>query len=331
MFFTFIIIVGLNDYFRKSNFFSEILMAVNHSTLRCAPLFICWTMLMIFGCKNFKSRKNEKNFLDYVDSFNFPGVYFTIMNVAFYNMTRLMIENKYWISSIPFFSKESKVVVSSINSKTPLNTITYKSKAGQDFHCALINGFIKTMKDFIRNTDLEWYVRTTDDVYIDMQNFAKMMRDLTAQYNPLEDSVVKGHRCVFYLHGGSGWIMSRKAVENALKSLKIIALNSESGDDVIAGELFNKMKQTHTHSTAFLGSPIHPDFDEFVYNKNWDDLKVDCSKQENMLSRIQDVAVWHAGTKSMHIVTNGYQVLRSVPPNIYGFVYKDGQMGFCKK
>ena len=285
-------------------------------------LFVCYLFIVLISTGNI-------NLIYEISEISFSGVYFAPIVVSEHNLTRIGTEYKVWGNNIKFFSKESvfiPVATFSLNKTFPKTVVYSPLKKTKKVH-RLIYGFKEAMLDFYHNSTLDWFFRLTDDVYVNMNNFATFINNLEDKYNPKEQAIIKGHLCATYLHGGSGWIMSRRGVELVLNVWNEVEL-PEAPDDVIAPKLWEKagLDTRQMHSEQFLGSRTNDDYLVIGDSKIGKQLP---SCGSNMMSRISKLAVWHAGSNSMSIVVHGDEIMRKVPNNVYYNLFDDGTIGFC--
>ena len=68
---------------------------------------------------------------------------------------------------------------------------------------------------FIQNSNVGWLARIVDDTWVNVDKIANMLNVLNNEYDPFKDIAIKGS-CIDYhpfIHGGSGYVISRKACE----------------------------------------------------------------------------------------------------------------------
>ena len=272
----------------------------------------------------------ESNIIDYKND-NFSGVYFATLVVNPQNLTRFFTTYKSWGCSIQFYSNESIFVPISTRKiiKWKRKQITYYLNGNMKFSSNLILGYKEGMLDFISNTSLKWFFRLTDDVYVNIHNFANFIQNLENEYNPLHDKVIKGQLCNgIFLHGGSGWIMSRKAVEEVLKIWDEVPIDPNLADDVFAPKLWKKagIDILDTNSKDFLGSPIdYPDIN-YLENHQWSYFRK-CPTTPHF--HLKEISVWHAGSQSMSIVVHGNELMDEMPNLLSGIINQNGKLSLC--
>lgn len=94
---------------------------------------------------------------------------------------------------------------------------------------------ISACKYFIENTSYDYLWVGTDDLFFDIEAIDPMLADLNSKFDTSRDIVLKGHNIqikeVFFLQGGSGWIVSRAGAlaisEVGKKWIKNIKLNDD--------------------------------------------------------------------------------------------------------
>ncbi|OHS98681.1 hypothetical protein TRFO_34867 [Tritrichomonas foetus] len=190
--------------------------------------------------------------------------------------------------------------------------------------------FVSAVEDFLNNTKLNWIYRTTEDCLVDVDQLDRYMEYLTTNFSP-DDIVIRGHAVQFcqaknincmFIHGGSGWIMSREACKCFMKNIDKLWEYHNSipnlGDDVVLGYFaklanlsFNDIDDHH-----FLGSPYN-DFEiEVVTNRTWHVLPSCVAERETMLP-IRKIVFWHSGRIDNYPISIGVDAKKVYPNNIY--------------
>lgn len=186
--------------------------------------------------------------------------------------------------------------------------------------------------EFYERTNYDWYVRTTYDVYIHALNFAKMMKRLWAKHDPQKDPVFIGQmmtdnkNIAKYIHGGTGWIMSREAVRRYLNEEEYMQaeyLKSAHGDDVGIVKMLQVLNKTHQecHTTQFVGPPLPSDaWEKLLASKatNWDFLR-ECapSSWRNFPVPVKNIAFIHNGNKRNYVSAIGKDLIENAPSDVY--------------
>lgn len=188
--------------------------------------------------------------------------------------------------------------------------------------------FNAAVDDFLHNTNFQWLYRTTEDCLVDIDLFNKYMEKLASKYSPLVP-VLKGHAVLyssklFFVHGGSGWIMSRRAAQIYYDHLQQLQIqynsNPTSGDDVLFGwfaSSFLNLSFQDIDDPYFLGSP-YKDFEvNIVRNQKWEKLP-NCTRSKIDLMRpIKEIIFWHSGRRDNYPMNIGIKAKDVYPPNVY--------------
>ncbi|EAY15202.1 hypothetical protein TVAG_201960 [Trichomonas vaginalis G3] len=273
----------------------------------------------------------------YIQNSDKCKLYMFLLNGNPQNMIRVKVGYEYWARDFAKMFKNSMLRVgSALDLDVELDYQYNIPWNGSIIHFQnFLHMFIQSLYDFYYSTDLDWYARTTDDCLVDIRKLPQMMSELESEYDPRKDIVVKGHliqspvivkgRNFAYLHGGSGWIMSRAAVHEFLLHEKeyVDEYYSEyaKGDDVITFQMMNKMhlKPNQINSYRFLGPPL---LDESVDNleyKWYENIKV-CSDHSlsylNPNTYLKDVVFWHAGRNDMVTTRKGFRYLSEIPSEL---------------
>ncbi|OHS96049.1 hypothetical protein TRFO_10235 [Tritrichomonas foetus] len=184
--------------------------------------------------------------------------------------------------------------------------------------------------DFYENSNASWYVRTTYDCLVHLERFYDYMDNLSKKYDPNKDVVFKGkvvskHVPKYtYIHGGSGWIMSRAAVKKYLdleQTMKTLYENAGHGDDVniVNFPKLLKMDLDEVDDGAFLGSPLKDEEYNATRNFDFSGIKRKCRftnvKAQNPVPASK-IIFFHNGRKKDYVFTIGKKMLDMAPPNI---------------
>ena len=210
----------------------------------------------------------------------------------------------------------------------PKTTLVYQPPIKSSSQNGLLFAFRAGMRDFINNTNLRWFARVVDDEYVDLPNLATLINDLESKFDPLKVPIIKGHYCTFFLHGGSGWLLSRKSVEMILDIWNTIPVDFSRSDDHHAMYYFEaiNVSREEMQSPRFLSSYLKSDPYYHMLN-NWTDIN-SCPLYQT-LNNMSDVAFWHACDGKNHILDHGYELMRTMPKFVHG-EFVNGPVGFCK-
>jgi hypothetical protein len=184
---------------------------------------------------------------------------------------------------------------------------------------------------FMANTTARWFIRTTEDAFVHLKRLPLMIRELESLYDPLNDFVFHGQSVplgdgVVFVHGGSGWIMSRFACEfyrNNRTYIETHVQDSGSGDDVMPTFLcgLRHMTWREMESPRWIGSPLDDEANQRLVDGNYSDLWV-CPSVAFQLDRdrpgraVRDLVVWHSGRLEMVVVLAGYRVAAEAPSDV---------------
>ena len=197
-----------------------------------------------------------------------------------------------------------------------------------------IFGFVETLLHFCTEPTKRWYIRTTEDAFIDISRLQSYIDDLEQKYDPLNDFVMKGQLCkpdfdYSFLHGGSGWIMSRKAACEVNKEMNSL-LNSfflgQSGDDTITHiiqESFSLSDQ-EMDSNAFLGTKLSNHSVEMLKSNNFSQIPkcreyfyLKYNDPSSKMLQLNQVIFWHSGRPDNFPMYEAYEILNRIPDNIH--------------
>ena len=265
---------------------------------------------------------------------NFSPTYFCVIQVSRYNITRLDTEYSSWLRYIKYTNKNSVLkIYTTIKNKKYKPLLFSYGDSGYSQIFSLVFAFIDALRDFLHKTNLPWFLRTTDDVFIYFPNFAKLINLLEKKYDPYKDKVIKGHLCSnHYLHGGPGWLLSRAAAEklyDKFTKFPITKVEGVIGDDVFLPGYFKTLNISleQWNSRAFLASPFSNETRDRFINHNFDNLP-EC--KANLMVRMKDVAVWHSGAQTLYQLLYGNEYMKIMPFNLYGSANNQGKLELCQ-
>jgi hypothetical protein len=182
---------------------------------------------------------------------------------------------------------------------------------------------------FLETTWLPWFVRTSYDVWCHFGNLRKLLCDFNSKYDPSRPVVIKGEafrndNTYTWIHGGPGWIMSRRAVEKYIQHEDWMRqLNAQIivGDDVTIADFAHRLNLTFqdVFSGAFFGGPLI--IDQFLFlNRSFAmaDIKMDCPSTDTWhpFIRAKDVAFYHNGHKINWVNQFGDRLVDEAPHNL---------------
>ena len=264
-------------------------------------------------------------------------IYINVLVVSIKNRTRIDTNYKSWGRFIKFTNTNSVYKLSSVMMFRPYYSITNIYGVNQirsddpKFGYLLIEGFQKGLEDFLHNTNLPWYLRTTDDVFVYYPNLANLLNLLEKKYDPYRDYVLKGNYVnpPGFMHGGSGWLLSRKAAQKIYtEMLKQYIINKDRSDDVVVATYFNTLPipKQQWDSKAFVGTMLSDESQDRFLNYNFTNLP-ECRGKNNF--RVVDVAVWHAQSRILYPLLYGNEYMKILPNNVY-FCQKGNSLILCE-
>ncbi|EAY21149.1 hypothetical protein TVAG_283190 [Trichomonas vaginalis G3] len=259
------------------------------------------------------------------------------------NISRVIHTYQYWgldfISSYP----DSQLLIISSKDLTNYTSRSFlfhtDPNLREDQNFAF--GFIESLAYFVKNTTLRWYFRTTEDSLINVPKFQDFIDELESKYNPLTDIVILGQLCRIdedfaFIHGGSGWIMSRYAAEMYEKNkeqIERIYFESIGGDDTITDSIrrvFN-LTDEEMHSTSVLGVRLDDFSIRALRSNNFTGIDV-CPSMTTISTdrpiQLNKLIIWHSGREDTLPVVSGYDILNRVSDDIYVY-YKPHWASVC--
>ena len=265
-----------------------------------------------------------------------PPIYINVLVVSFKNRTRIDTNYRSWGRFIKYTNVNSIYKISSVFMFPPYRSIIIsyaineKRSDNAPFGYLLIEGFEKGLRDFLKNTNLPWYLRTTDDVFVYYPNLAKLLYKLEEKYDPYNDYVLKGNYVnpPGYMHGGSGWLLSRKAAQKIYYEMqKQFIVNKDRSDDVVVATYLNTLSipKKQWNSKAFVGTALNKESENRFLSYNFDDLPK-CHGWNQF--RVVDVAVWHAQSAILYPLLFGNEYMKILPKNVY-LCTKGNNLNLC--
>lgn len=194
----------------------------------------------------------------------------------------------------------------------------------------------KSAREFYENTTHYWYLRTSYDALIHIPNLYKLLNYLNSKYDAKKDVVFKGHHCSTFVHGGSGWLMSRACVKKYLdlenycmeKYKKNIA-----ADDVNINYFIEKMRFTpeDIHTPTFVGWPVKTFSYDLLINSSFDYsvIKQPCNTKLQ-ICRVNEIVSWHNRQKIDYVNTIGKKIINEAPDDLGLHFYPHVGGEFCR-
>jgi hypothetical protein len=271
-------------------------------------------------------------------------MYMLVLIINMDNLSRIRNLENVWGRDFRRLSPSSFYTVGTSRrvSDLPIHIVSSR-RAGQ-----VIQELLYTFEDhltyFLTNTTFKWFIRTTEDAFVHLKRLPQMLRDLEQQFDPLKDFVFKGQSVsldttVIFVHGGSGWIMSRAACEfyqANMAEINRIFFAEPWGDDLMPSALLQitKGKWEELDHIGWIGSPMDDQSSARVKIGNYSGLPI-CPTwkfqvEKQRLGRyFKDLVVWHSGRNDIVTVMHGYQAAAQAPPAVFlGHIF--GAVTLCE-
>lgn len=257
------------------------------------------------------------------------------------NLSRIQQQYKYWGKDFNEVAPNSRYLVGS-----PINLQgipMHKTKVSHELlpFEQLIFLFFDGLDFFLRNNKTRWILRTTEDSFINYRELQSFQEELEKKYDPLKDIVMIGQLCEYslfppraFIHGGSGWIMSRKAaqlyLEHKDQQLEYLANSNHYGDDVVTQMFIDKYQLPYEdiHSQRFLGTKLDDESVKMLITNRYH-LTPECPPNpiDMPITRAHipfyNLINWHSGRRDVISIVEGWKILSHVPHNIYVFLEND--------
>ncbi|OHT13960.1 hypothetical protein TRFO_15727 [Tritrichomonas foetus] len=202
---------------------------------------------------------------------------------------------------------------------------------------------ISQINYFIHNTSANWFLRITDDVFINTFAINNLLRNLNEnmKIDPMNDFFIGGH-CLDYvkeplLQGGSGFIFTRAAAKKFLPNMKEWVRTVDYYEDWHFARSFPKLGWPIYNSTLpeFLGLAPRKSHRFFV-NHGLSKLFPKCPSEppplmfcKRVMPRIVDTIVWH-DHKSYYETVDWFNFVNQAPDDLYW--YQNGEFpSLCRK
>lgn len=236
--------------------------------------------------------------------------------ISEHNISRFYEQYNCWIKNLVKNSKHIIVKAGSTYKNSVLDTVLYNHSTTPhifwarqrtyDFIYPFINGLI----DFVNNTNFRWFIRTTDDVYVNIPKLSTFLDNLEEIHDPLSDYVVKGSiagdPASPFLHGGSGWLMSRFAAQKYLEDYFSNVPNVEkTGDDVVASKYF-RGSVFDFECPEFHGYPLTKESLFYITHRTTNYTRC---KSKSCKYPANKIAVWHSGEPLMTVITHSNNLI----------------------
>lgn len=203
-----------------------------------------------------------------------------------------------------------------------------------------IFGFSESLYNFCTNSSARWYMRTTEDVFIDLRKLSDFFNDLEQKFDPSKDFVIKGQLCkidenLSFIHGGAGWVMSRKAaqlVQEKMNEFLTFFFEMDGGDDTftyIIKEYF-EISDISIHSDRFLSTKLSNYSVNKLLSKEFGDIQICPTNLDFTRGPIQlnKVVFWHSGRADNFPINTAYDILSTAPDSLK-VIFKGPEAHIC--
>lgn len=194
--------------------------------------------------------------------------------------------------------------------------------------------YIQNLHDFYYSTNLDWVIRTTEDCFVDIRQLGRYIEDLSRFKDPKKDLIIKGHLVrssvivnstnLEFLHGGSGWIISRAMakyiLDNKEELISLMFTGTNKGDDILTFDLINRLKLTsmEVQSYSFLGVPLTDESMEALQYGRFNKIP-NCDFSADPLQytfSFNKIIFWHNGKADSFTNNNGFRLISETPDEI---------------
>jgi hypothetical protein len=142
-----------------------------------------------------------------------------------------------------------------------------------------------------------------------------------------------------FIHGGSGWIMSRACAQyyiSRLAELNETFISQPHGDDLMPNFFKHWINRTTEEMTsmAFVGSPMDVSARKRLKERDYNNLPICPSlihqvRSLRMSMYLNETVIWHSGANDLLTVTDGYRIL-SEAPSWVGLGHIHGAVTLCR-
>jgi hypothetical protein len=199
----------------------------------------------------------------------------------------------------------------------------------------LVVKFAFSMQFFLESTSSRWFFRGTDDTIINFRALGPFMTDLEQRYDPQTDFVFLAN-CVrlgerLFPQGGSGYFMSRRAVEVMAPLGEQILRSIIDCEDYDLGRfMLNRMNFSLADMTsgALIGHSFNIKRDmPRIRSGKWDEFppcppmaKRSAKFCRPFFARMRDIVFYHEWRPDFPACYEKAEKVFNAPPNIYWYV-----------
>ena len=214
-------------------FIQKCLQQSNRSTLKVKPIFLFISFMVYTSILGSNATHPEIVFPKLYPDLRTKGATNTTIFFGLVSMPsdiRQDFTNAMWLREINEYSPHEGVFLCAEGRELP--GVGYLHPSKEDYKIINVNKRFAQDRDraikryigakyFYEKTNHDWYWTATDDLYIDIPKLHNLMKYLESNFDSRNDIVFKGHTIynmgIYYLQGGVGYILSRKAVKKFLE------------------------------------------------------------------------------------------------------------------
>jgi hypothetical protein len=178
------------------------------------------------------------------------------------------------------------------------------------------------VQHFLEATTLPWLIRTTEDCFVNVALLADYIARLSSAHDPYSEVVIQGQviftgRRQWFIHGGSGWVLSRAAA--AAYWADIGALDrryrrcAHTGDDALMFHFVRRLPAGPApraiDAAEFIGGPLSDaDIAALRGRRALPPCDADVERAPADLRPISAAVFWHSGRTDNFPMTDGKRV-----------------------
>ena len=227
-----------------------------------------------------------------------------------------------YAKNFTFYDNIDVLFVSTKIPKGYENMTILAPKTNEKLEFQLYNSTIAAYEYFIERTLHQFYWRTTDDTYIDIDKFLEFINSVDR--DPAK-FILKGQVLCNYVHGGPGWLVNRKTAMAWLDEKKYwgeFLREFNLADDILPYYfLQNHNISFHDANVENIIGPFIDEPHEHILKHHKWDLLPNCSQQiiNDMKSPyyymfpFNKAFIWHGGCPSNIAVVSGKELLSTTP------------------
>lgn len=240
---------------------------------------------------------------------------------------------KLYYSKIKFFGIKEIETKNSFIQENYIKSQIFASDKSRDF---LSSKLLISMKDFLNNSNADWFLRICDDTFINLRAFNHFYSELNIYTNPLTDKLIQGN-CIkkeinnIYLQGGSGIIFSRFSVIEFVSNFsffKILTKNIHNDDTAIGAWLIHRKYNSKSITNRFFIGHLFQGLISFL---NISKIKIkDCdvkvlktysSNCRAFLTNLKEIVFWHDRVNFMKFIPFAKKFIFNLPNDLFFYQF----------